>query len=278
LNANEVIGNAKKILANGSTVVSAGTERNDGQGGGGAGGTIFIKANSVSGIVAEARGGDGGDCLFYVNSQIIGPGGGGGGGKMLISQPTLGFISSLSGGNNGIANQNLTNGAKPGDSGSLVPNSKLVEATDSATATYINVALSLCPDETVVLAGQTYSAPDTLQLFLAGQNDDCDTIATYTLSLKDAPLNMPNAFTPNGDGKNDLFRPVTHKGSDFAAISLEIYSRWGEKLHTSTGPNAQWDGNIKDSAAPSDIYVWVLYYEDCTGAVQKIHGQITLLR
>nr|MBP6825646.1 hypothetical protein [Saprospiraceae bacterium] len=143
LTAGTVQGNGFKILANGENVLSPGDNRNDGQGGGGAGGTVLFSAGQVTGdLPIELKGGRGGDCLFFVNSQIIGPGGGGGGGKLALSQLFPNVMLSLNGGQNGIANQNLTNDAQPGQPGSvLFPLSLVVD-----TIPVSNNILDLGPD------------------------------------------------------------------------------------------------------------------------------------
>lgn len=106
-----------KIFANGGNVFG-GSENNDGQGGGGAGGTIAIECPEIIGSLdCELRGGRGGDCLFHVMSQIIGPGGGGGGGKLMLSGNFPNVTANLLGGIQGVANQNLFNGAETGASG-----------------------------------------------------------------------------------------------------------------------------------------------------------------
>lgn len=88
-------------------------------------------------------------------------------------------------------------------------------------------------------------------------------------------LRIPNAFTPNGDGFNDVFRVVKHEGAEVVS-SLEIYDRWGEKVYENQG-DAYWDGTIKGEPGPSDVYVYIVKIT-CGELVSKRVGDVTLLR
>ncbi len=128
-----------------------------------------------------------------------------------------------------------------------------------------------CPDPT--------ASPDTSTTFLLVVTDGngCRDSVEYRVFVCDeTKIYVPNAFTPNGDGANDLFRVVPHEGAD-VILSLRVYDRWGQKLYEGSGPNAQWDGRIGDKLAPSDVYVWVLDYE-CGGERHRESKDVTLLR
>jgi hypothetical protein len=120
INAGSIEGNQFYIKSNGENITGpGGNTANDGQGGGGGGGTIVLNCENTSGLSLEARGGRGGDCLFYVSSQIIGAGGGGAGG-LVVSKPLGQNVSIiLEGGIHGLANQGLSNGAENGIKGQL---------------------------------------------------------------------------------------------------------------------------------------------------------------
>jgi gliding motility-associated-like protein len=88
-------------------------------------------------------------------------------------------------------------------------------------------------------------------------------------------LHIPNAFTPNGDGNNDVFRVVPYEGSEVIS-SLEIYDRWGVKVYENKG-NSGWDGTINDKPGPSDVYVYIVTV-NCGELIGKRVGDVTLLR
>lgn len=89
---------------------------------------------------------------------------------------------------------------------------------------------------------------------------------------------MPNAFTPNGDGVNDIFRIPPMRQS----VRLEyliVYNRWGEKVFESKDANKGWDGKLKGVAQPSGNYVWICEYENpVTGQSKLIKGSVVLIR
>jgi|GEM_PF-865867 len=90
---------------------------------------------------------------------------------------------------------------------------------------------------------------------------------------------FPNAFTPNGDGANDLFRPVFP--CEIVSSSMKIYSRWGEKVFETNNAEMGWDGRINGVDAPSDVYVWWVEYEAIRSGEQSRFvekGEVTLLR
>ncbi|MFN0214469.1 MAG: gliding motility-associated C-terminal domain-containing protein, partial [Saprospiraceae bacterium] len=133
------------------------------------------------------------------------------------------------------------------------------------------LSCSNCPDPV--------ASPDTSTKFLLVVTDGngCRDSAEYRVFVCDESLiHIPNAFTPNGDGANDLFRVVPHEGAE-VILSLRVYDRWGQKLYQGSGANAQWDGKIGDKLAPSDVYVWILEYE-CGGMRVRKSQDVTLLR
>ena len=108
------------VRANGVDVLG-GVNKNDGQGGGGAGGTVVLKIGQLNGTLpCELIGGRGGSNPYTPDSQLHGPGGGGGGGKLLLAQNTPGIVPALQGGLNGVTSQSLSNGALPGESGQVL--------------------------------------------------------------------------------------------------------------------------------------------------------------
>ncbi len=122
IKANTIVSNSHALRASGEDIFGpGGTNVNDGQGGGGGGGTILLDVEAVNGsLLCNVHGGRGGDCLFYVQSQIIGPGGGGSGGKIAVSQTLPSLVFDIDGGVHGIANQNLFNKSQNGESGKIL--------------------------------------------------------------------------------------------------------------------------------------------------------------
>ena len=66
---------------------------------------------------------------------------------------------------------------------------------------------------------------------------------------------IPNSFTPNGDGHNDLLEIISKNVLDF---SFSIYSRWGEKLFSTTSIDDFWDGSFNNKIVPIGIYTYHL--------------------
>jgi gliding motility-associated-like protein len=89
--------------------------------------------------------------------------------------------------------------------------------------------------------------------------DGCVVSATKSIIVF-VPLLMPNAFTPNSDGRNDLFRIPPRTPEQL--ISFTVYNRWGERVFYTREPSAGWDGRFNNSPQPAGAYVWVIRYLD----------------
>ena len=87
---------------------------------------------------------------------------------------------------------------------------------------------------------------------------------------------MPNAFTPNNDKLNDVFRPrFSGALSDY---HLSIYNRWGKLIFSNNDPFAGWDGTVNGYLQPPDVYVWVCSYSLDRNPIHTEKGTITLIR
>jgi gliding motility-associated-like protein len=87
---------------------------------------------------------------------------------------------------------------------------------------------------------------------------------------------VPNAFTPNSDGNNDVLRPVVAGIRQFDYFN--IYNRWGQLVFsTSTGGHG-WDGTINGEPQASNAYVWIVKAVDFNGAPYFKKGTVTLIR
>lgn len=92
----------------------------------------------------------------------------------------------------------------------------------------------------------------------------------------DCRIRFPDAFTPNGDGKNDVFRPNGY--IPLRQYKLEIYSRWGEKLYQTYNPEDGWNGTYKGYLMPVGTYYYICYLS-CSGTGSLIRkGDLTLVR
>jgi len=91
-------------------------------------------------------------------------------------------------------------------------------------------------------------------------------------------LYIPNTFSPNADGINDLFYPVFYSGIP-EQFELIIFDRWGKVVLESEDLNVMWDGTYKNALAPEDTYVWKVNYKlfDDTGVSSKT-GHVNLIR
>jgi gliding motility-associated-like protein len=88
-------------------------------------------------------------------------------------------------------------------------------------------------------------------------------------------LHIPNAFSPNGDGKNEVFGPVMSKY--FINYSMVIYNKWGEKLFESTD-GSFWNGMYRNKLVPEGTYMYNLYAVDLFGENHIRRGSINVLR
>ncbi len=114
---------------------------------------------------------------------------------------------------------------------------------------------------------------------VTGINDvGCKDIDSVFVKVKQLPgIYVPSAFTPNNDGRNDIFRPIL--SDEFVLKEFVIYNRWGEVIFRTTENGGGWDGKLGDRPQSSGVYVWRVSATDIrTGLKEEKTGTFTTIR
>tara|TARA_B110000037_G_scaffold112767_1_gene129978 strand:- start:571 stop:3078 length:2508 start_codon:yes stop_codon:yes gene_type:complete len=88
-------------------------------------------------------------------------------------------------------------------------------------------------------------------------------------------VGVPTAFTPNGDGNNDV---LYVKGYGLAGIQFVVYNRYGEQVFRSTEQSIGWDGTFKNRDENPGVFTWVLHYDFIDGSSGFMKGNTALIR
>jgi len=114
-------------------------------------------------------------------------------------------------------------------------------------------------------------------MLIATSKDGCiDTAIFKPLCVDEEPIfEVPNVFTPNGDGQNDVFKVHGEAIDEFEA---KIYNRWGRKVYEWNDVNGYWDGKITGTEASPGVYYIVIKAKDRRGKEYKYEGYLHLLR
>jgi len=107
---------------------------------------------------------------------------------------------------------------------------------------------------------------------------DCSTTEGITIN-KDCYVDIPNAFTPNGDGQNDYFFPRQYLSKGATSFTLSIFNRWGQKVfETAKTDGRGWDGKFNGKEQPNGVYIYQMEVIYTNGRSEKYSGNVTLIR
>ena len=96
--------------------------------------------------------------------------------------------------------------------------------------------------------------------------------------IRDCYLNIPNAFTPDGDGLNDYFLPRELLSSGVKTFKMDIYNRWGENIFTTTAIDGRgWDGKYNGVSQPMATYVYIIDVEFNNNLKKNYKGNVILV-
>jgi gliding motility-associated-like protein len=124
-----------------------------------------------------------------------------------------------------------------------------------------------------------YDSAGLYEVRLTGihKNGCRDSFSGKVLIRPEFNLYIPDAFSPNGDGLNEVFRP---KGTAIQGYRLTIYNRWGERIYQ--GKNEGWDGTYEGALSPAGQYLYLLEYSTKAGTEGPARGyesgELMLLR
>jgi len=127
---------------------------------------------------------------------------------------------------------------------------------------------------------QTITVTTTGQYWVKASTGDCFAADTINVTINnaltcDCVLYMPNAFTPNNDGHNDLFRPAKKGGCEF--VSFLIYNQWGQKVFETSDLYKGWDGTYGGKGQNTGVFVWQIFAQK-DGVKKVFRGTVMLIR
>lgn len=104
----------------------------------------------------------------------------------------------------------------------------------------------------------------------------CRSVDSYYVSKKceQDTLFIPNVFSPNADGKNDVFKPTMVRYTNYL---MRIYNRWGELMFSTNNINEGWDGKYHATQVPEDIYIYLVEVSGY-GKFRELKGTLHLIR
>jgi gliding motility-associated-like protein len=182
------------------------------------------------------------------------------------------------------------------------PISIVVNALPSAPVIAINGTSKFCQGDTRIIK-TTIPVGSTIQWFRNGallSSMTADSLrvndgANYTARIVNAngcisllsntviteigcvtKINLPDVFSPNGDGINDVIKPVIPGINKFRCF--KVYNRWGNLVFETTDPTKGWDGRYKGQHQPAESYIWLVEGVDSNGKEIKSTGMFTLMR
>ncbi len=102
-----------------------------------------------------------------------------------------------------------------------------------------------------------------------------DTVIKTIIVSSDFNLFVPDAFTPNDDGLNDIFMP---KGNGISKYNLSIYDRWGNRIFETSDPATGWSGPVNGDNSADNVYQWLIECTDTHGKTKTLTGHVTCAR
>ncbi len=157
---------------------------------------------------------------------------------------------------------------------SICKGSDILTLADLQPAPYLNPTWLWSTGQTTpaitVNAPGTYTATITVK--------GCSASSTINV-VNDCYMNIPNVFSPNGDGMNDYFFPRQYLTSGLITFGMHIYNRWGEMIFESTSLDGRgWDGKYNGADQPEGVYVYTIDGTFKDGQKEHHQGNLTLLR
>lgn len=121
----------------------------------------------------------------------------------------------------------------------------------------------------------------TIQLCISFVNGE-DTVeylqeSPFTISISTSKLEIPNAFSPNGDGQNDVFK-VKEGHQSIVSFHGYIFNRWGKKIYDWTDINGGWDGTVNGHDAKDGVYYVIIKARGADGRNYNLRRDVNLLR
>jgi gliding motility-associated-like protein len=122
-----------------------------------------------------------------------------------------------------------------------------------------------------------YSKTGTYKVCLTAYNaSNCPSVVCKQAPAEIVPLlGLPTAFSPNGDGENDI---LYVRGAAIKTLDLKIWNRWGQLVFETTDQRIGWDGTFNGQPQPIEAYAYVLNATFIDGTARQLKGNITLLR
>lgn len=124
--------------------------------------------------------------------------------------------------------------------------------------------------------GVTYTSNNDSDIYTLTNVGGCDSIVTLDLTMIPCIPMLPEAFSPNGDGVNDV---LLVRGGGFTVTQFAIYNRYGQRVFTTDDPTTGWDGTFRDKELNPGVFVYRIHYT-CLSNNQTgfVTGNITLMK
>lgn len=175
--------------------------------------------------------------------------------------------------------------ADPSTTSILTPSISFVNTSQGASTYYWNfgdpVASATDNTSTLTNPGHYYQYVGNYQInLIATSVHGCKDTAQVLVDITpDFAMYIPNTFTPDGDGMNDIFIPVG-VGIDEENYRMDIYDRWGENIFTSNNLRKGWDGSVKGNSkmAPQGVYIYKIMAKDIMGNKHPFVGHVNVIK
>ncbi|HEY4800356.1 MAG TPA: PKD domain-containing protein, partial [Bacteroidia bacterium] len=130
--------------------------------------------------------------------------------------------------------------------------------------------------DTIADPQHTYTVQGTMDVMLVVTNSvGCLDTVNYYLVINPATVGVPSAFTPNGDGVNDI---LYVRGGLLKEMDWRIYNEWGNELFHATSQDQGWDGKYRGQLQSATRYIYTLKATTYSGEEINMKGNVTILR
>ncbi len=157
---------------------------------------------------------------------------------------------------------------------------------------------AMCPNGTPIAIGDNVNQPNVTYLWNQPTQDVTNSIlvrhpGTYSLTAtldgcsttdsilvaKNCYVDIPNVFTPDGDGNNDYFMPRQFMSRGIQSYNIQVFDRWGKKIFESASTNGRGcDGKYNGEPQPNGVYIYLIDVTFVNNTNERYQGNVTLLR